>query len=306
MSIRLATDAACDLPTRFLAEQKVEIMPIHLHLRDQIVLDQRKAPVALGFYKSYLADRHMPVETSPLSVREMFAFLERLALECEHLIFIAISRTRSKIYEHAQQAAHAIAQHHATGMPAQAPKPGEIHVIDSQTLFTGQGVLVYEAAQALKRGVAHLELVQHIRALAEKVHSFLVPDDLFYLRNRASKKGDESIGLLRYLVGNALDVKPIVGARLGETEVIGKARGFEAAMQQLFARAIEAVEQGLSVPMVAISYAGDPALISQSEPYRRFAAGAKRHGVNVMISVMGPTGGINVGPGSLALSYATY
>lgn len=301
MSIRLLTDAACDLPTRFLTDERVEIMPIQLHLRDQTVLDQRRVSVALGFYKSYLADKDMPVETAPLSVREMLMHLEEFAREVEHVIFIAISRTRSKIYEHAVQAAAAMAQRHGA-----APRGGAVHVIDSQTLFTGQGVMVYAAVQALKRELSHLDLIQYLRELSQKIHSFLVPDDLYYLRNRASKKGDESIGLMRYLAGTALDVKPIVGARLGETEVIAKARGFAAAVQQVFDRAVAAIESDLSVPMIAISYAGDPKTVAETGAYRKFVSKAKQHGVNVMISVMGPTGGINVGPGAMALSYATY
>lgn len=302
MTIRLLTDAACDLPARFLTEERVDVMPIQLHLRDQMVLDQRRVSVALGFYKSYLADKDMAVDTAPLSVREMLSFFDEAAREVEHVIFIAISRTRSKIYEHAAQAAAALAQRR----DANAPKAGMVHVIDSQTLFTGQGVMVYEAVQALKRGLSHLELIQHLRDLAQKIHSFLVPDDLYYLRNRASKKGDESIGLMRYMIGAALDVKPIVGARLGDTEVIAKARGFAAAIQQVFDKAAAAIDSNLSVPMIAISYAGEPKTVADTGAYRKFVAKAKQHGVNVMISVMGPTGGINVGPGALALSYATY
>ena len=303
MTIALFTDAACDLPARFLTDEHIGIVPIHLNLREQTFLDQRKVSVALGFYKSYLADKNMAAETEPLSVREMVAFFEKLVPEHEHVIFISIASTRSKTYDHAMQAAITIAQRHGRA-GANGHKPCTIHVIDSQTLFTGQGVLVYEAVRELKRGGSYQELVDHIHAVAPKVQSYLVPDDLYFLRNRASKKGDDSIGFMRYLLGTALDMKPIVSARLGETEVVAKARGFETAMQQVFDTAGTALDKGLAIPVVAISYAGDPRTIADTATYRDFSAKAKRHSVNVMISVMGPTGGINVGPGALALSYA--
>ena len=160
MRVGLLTDAACDLPAGFLAEQGVGIMPIHLHFGNRILPDVHEVATTLGFYRSCLADRDMPVETAPLSVPEMVECFKTLTAKYERAIFIPLSKTRSKIYENAVRAASAVGrisgaaahpEHHQN-----ATDPFSIHVIDSQTLFTGQGILVYEAARALHQDMPYM------------------------------------------------------------------------------------------------------------------------------------------------------
>ena len=60
----------------------------------------------------------------------------------------------------------------------------------------------------------------------------MVPRDLYYIRNRARKKGDRSVSLLSAALGTALDIKPVLHAYRGETGPVAKIKGFEAAAQQ--------------------------------------------------------------------------
>jgi fatty acid-binding protein DegV len=237
----------------------------------------------------------------------MVDFFRASAAEYGRAIFIPIGQTRSQIYANALRAAFAVGRlSGATAHPEHqdnASDPFSIHVIDSQTLFTGEGILVYAAARARQQGMPYMQLVQYLQHLTRDVHSFLIPHDLYYLYVRAREKGDASIGLGRYLADKARDVKPIIAVRLGETEVVSEARGFEEALRLLLFIAAAKIKEGLRVPAVAISYAGDPSVIEALELYRDFVAMAQAHGVEILTSIMSPTGAVYVGPRALALSF---
>lgn len=94
----------------------------------------------------------------------------------------------------------------------------KIRVFDSSTLFTGQGVIVYEALRLLKNTKLNVsQIVEKLTPLRDKVRAFLLPKDLYHLKNRASKKGDNSVGWLSYKMGSMLNVKPIIQCYKGET-----------------------------------------------------------------------------------------
>ena len=40
---------------------------------------------------------------------------------------------------------------------------------------------------------------------------YFVPSDLAYIRTRAMKRGEKSVGLATFLIGTALDIKPVLG-----------------------------------------------------------------------------------------------
>ena len=54
-----------------------------------------------------------------------------------------------------------------------------------------------------------------------------------------------------------------------------------------------------------MSYAGDPHEITSREDYKSLIAYAKDKGMEHTMSVMSITAGINLGPGTIALGYAT-
>ncbi|MCW8196775.1 hypothetical protein F6455_18435 [Proteobacteria bacterium 005FR1] len=101
-----------------------------------------------------------------------------------------------------------------------------------------------------------------------------------------------------------LDIKPIIEARDGITTPVGKVRGFNEGLRDLFSRAEKAMEKGLAIKAVNMSYAGDPQEIENRPEYQTFVAKAKQQGVTTMISVMSSTAAINVGPGAFCAAFA--
>lgn len=76
------------------------------------------------------------------------------------------------------------------------------------------------------------------------------------------------------------------------------------AIEKLLQIAITAIDKGLKIKVIALSYAGDPEEISNHTQIRKFSDYAHSKGIEVMTSVMSTTAGVHVGPGALSLAYA--
>ena len=204
-------------------------------------------------------------------------FLDQLVLKYDRVLVITVSSTRSPVFENATKASFMILSGYkerrkAAGLEEQFA----LRVLDSKTLFTGQGVVVYEALRLLQGGQAEVafdRLRQHVESFSQDVHAYLVPQDLFYVRARAHQKGDKSVGWFKYQMGTMLDIKPILKAYRGETEAVETVRGFDGAMKKLFQMAGEAVEKGLLTKVVCMSYAGNPEDVKSFPGLRRVREG---------------------------------
>lgn len=303
----IAVDSACDLPRSFIDAHDIFILPITLKLADQNFLDTRDPRRTVQLYAGGHLGKNAAAESEPVSAAEISELIERdFVSRYDNVLAVAISSQRSEVYKNLLSAVY-------TSTPKFKDLRKEygksvnfkIRVIDSETFFAGQGLLIYEAVRLLKQKQLSLrELAETLEKLRPTVRTYLVPDSLYHLKSRASTKGDRSVSWLGYQVGNMLDIKPIVEGRDGVTAAVGKVRGFDEGLKNLFARAREAIETGLSINAVNMSYAGDPRQIESTAAYRTFKVFAQNHGVTTLLSVMSSTGAINVGPGAFCLAFA--
>ncbi|MDS4021540.1 MAG: DegV family protein [Candidatus Competibacter sp.] len=306
MRTGIVIDSACDLPQDYIQSHNIHVMPISLHFGFDIFKDMRDPEATQAFYRKYLSEKTLDAETAPFSmeqIRELF--LEKLVLKYDRVLVVTIAQTRSPIFENATEASFAILKRYREKR-RQAGMAGSFYmaVLDSKTLFTGEGVLVHEAVRLLEeQNIPFGTLRNIIEQLSQQVHGYLVPDDLFYIRHRASKKGEKTVGLLGYHLGTLLDIKPIIGFHRGESQVIDKERGFDHALIKLFEMVRRAIDQGLATRIVNASYAGDLEVIRRKRAFVEFERYARERGIEVLLSIMSTTAGINVGPGAFALAY---
>src|SRR3546814_5762387 len=66
-----------------------------------------------------------------------------------------------------------------------------------------------------------------LEQLAANTYGYLVPRDLYYIRNRARAKGDRSVSLCSAALGTALDIKPVLRGYRGDTGPVAKVKGFD-------------------------------------------------------------------------------
>lgn len=195
-------DSACDLPQSYIQSHGIHIMPINLHFGYDIFKDVRDPEATQAFYRKYLAEKTLDAETAPFSAEQIRAmFLDELVLKYDRVLVVTIAQTRSPIFANATEASfNILKQYRERRQKAGMSGSFYLNVLDSKTLFAGQGVLVHEAIRLLEeQNFSFGALRNAIEQLSQQVHAYLVPEDLFYLRYRGSKKGEKTVGLFGYL-----------------------------------------------------------------------------------------------------------
>lgn len=302
----IAVDSACDLPASIFKEHNLQILPISLKLDDKKFVDDRDPNKTAQFILSDMGKKSFNAETEPFSVAEMSKLLEeKLIFDFDEVLAITINSARSETYKNVRDAVF-VSQHKFKNSRIKAGQTPffKIRVFDSSTMFTGQGVIVYEALRLLKNNLNISQVIEKLTPLKDKVRAFLLPKDLYHLKNRASKKGDNSVGWLSYKMGSMLNVKPIIECYKGVTGPADKAMGFDSGLVKLFEKTKQAIDNKLSVNVITMSYAGDLNDIYNNEDYKKFIEYAKSKGVPTLMSIMSTTATVNVGPGSFSLAYA--
>ncbi|WP_127555304.1 DegV family protein [Saccharospirillum alexandrii] len=306
MSTVLVIDAACDLPSGFIDDRNIKLLPIAIRVDDQTYTDVKDAQKLTDFYAQDRLGRNHDAESIPYSSEEIERlFLDELVTEYDFALVQTVSRKRSPIYDNATKASHAILRSYHDVREA-AGRDGNfgMRVMNSGTLFCGQGVLAAFTSDMIERGKAKNEILKLADAMRQRIYAYLVAPDVYYIRERARKKGDESVGMLTALVAKSLDIVPILSARGDDTFPVAKGRGFDASVDRLLRYAIRQLEHGLLTPYVVVSIAGDLSGLESHEGFKALQSTAASKGVTVLSCVMGLTGGLNVGPGSICVAFA--
>lgn len=303
MRIGLVVDSGCDLPATFMRDNHVEILPITIRIDQDEVVDRHDPLAALEFYRHHIGDKGHDAESVAFSTEQICElFLGRLVTEFDFVFCQTVTRSRSPIFENATKASFSIlSDYHAARKAAGVEGPFALRVINTGTLFAGQGVIAAETMRMIKQGMSPNDIRQRVETLLNCVRAYAIPPDLYYVRARGRKKGDRSVSLLGAALGSALDIKPILCGYGDETKPIDKVRGFEPAVEKLFAYAIRKVTEGLLSPYLVVSYAGELEDLAQFPLYAELQQACQESQVELLVSVMSVTGGVNLGPGAISL-----
>lgn len=307
MRIGIVVDSPCDLPPEYLREHKIEILPTTVRRNGAVLEDYRDPGASLEFVRTHLADRGWEAESSPFPVEGIRdLFLQKLVIDYDHVFCLTITKTRSQIFDNAQQASFAILNEYRTVRGAAGNvTPFSLRVVDTQNVFAAQGVAAVEAIRLRDAGEGPGKIRSRLENLALHTQGFLVPRDLNYLRERTRVRGDRSVSFLAAKLGTAFDIKPVLHCNRGETGPIGKVKGFEPAAQSLFDHATRRVENGeLMTPTLCVSYGGELDELRALPGYARLRQACADRNIEWFETVMALTSMVNIGRGGLSLGYA--
>lgn len=306
MRIGLVVDATCDMPASVLERYGIVILPISIKIGDTVFEDTRDEDAALAFIQSGLAERGADAETASVSVDQIRdLFLQKLILDYDYVFCLTVMKNRSPIYDNAMQASFAILnEYKPIRLAANHNLPFSLRVIDTQNVFAAQGVTMIEAAEMIAAGEQPSKIRTRVEQLVHDTHGYLIVQDLHYMRARTRKKGESSVSLLSASLGTMLDIKPILHGNMGNTEPVGKVRGFENAAKKLFDYTALRVRDGLLSPHVCMSYGGPLAEMRALPGYRTLRDMCVQKDVTLHESLMSLTGMVNLGKGALMLGFA--
>jgi len=306
MRIGIVVDSACDLPAGFLERHGIVVLPISVRIGGETLVDDRNEETLRRFLDENLGARGHDAESEPYGVEQIRdLFLDRLVIDYDCVFCLTITATRSPIHANASKASFAILKdYRPIRRDAGVPGPFLMRVIDTENLFSAQGVTAVEAVRLREAGQNPGQMRERLELLARHTYGYMLPRDLYYLRARAQKKGDRSVGWVSAALGTALDIKPLLRAWRGDTGAVAKVRGFEHGAEVLFANATRRVRAGLLAPTLCISYGGDLAELAGLPGYAGLKDACAEADVEMYEAPMSMTGMVNVGAGAIAVGFA--
>lgn len=307
MRIGVVVDSSCDLPQEFIEQNGIKILPNTIRVGGDSLVDERDEVATLAFFNSHIGDKSHDAETTPFSVDQIQkVFLERLVIDYDFVFNVTVWSKRSNVYENATKASFAIlSSYRRTRSAANVGGPFSMRVLDSKTLFAGVGVVAAEAVRMAKEDLQPNEIRNNLDLVVQNTVAYFVPADLAYIRTRASKRGEKSVGFATFLIGSALDIKPVLCAYKEETNPAAKVRGYDAAVEKMLRHVAQRVRDGdLLSKYVCVSYGGNLAEARAKTGFGELEKACQERGVTLLLSVMSATAAVNVGAGGMSAAYA--
>lgn len=218
-SIKIFADSTSDLPTSWIEEYNIGIIPLYVvfgeeSLRDGIDI----TPVDL--YQRVNEGGELPKTAAPSPSDFMRAFNPYIE-KGDQILFISLSSELSSTYQNALIAA------------GEYPSD-QIAVFDSLNLSSAIGLLVKKAAIAAQAGQSLQDIVTLLESVRPEIEAEFVVDTLEYLY-----KGGRCSGM-QNIIGSLLKIRPIIKVAEGKMTPTIRVRGKrEKAIEQLLQNAID-------------------------------------------------------------------
>lgn len=299
--IQLVVDSGCDLPDEFLRRFSIPVLPHTVTVGKDTFGDQRNPAQMAHFYTLSLVDRSRHIASGPAGSGEIEQILHDLVGKGHKDILVqTINSANSPTYRNTRSAARRLL--HSDGVDDDVA----IHTVDSHTLFSGQGLLALYTLSLIQRGLSGAEIADKTEDFGRRIRGYAAIRDVYYVRERARSKNEDSIGWLKAMAAQTFDLHPILCMEHTGSSVTKTLRGFDQCTEALFELAADKIRAGeLLVPMVLVSIAGRLEDLPRTAGFTALEQVAKEQGVKIYRSVMSLSGGINLGPGTVALALAS-
>lgn len=216
--VKIVADTTCGLPLETLHSLGIPVIPQIVIFGEQAYRDDTELNTAL-FLQKLKASSQLPKTAAPPPPLYAPVFEEALK-KGDEVIVIAPSAKVSGTVRSAEVAAQDF--------------PGlKVHVVDSQTVAGNLASLVLMAQEWAQQGETAENIVRRLEGWIQRARTYFLVDTLEYLQ-----KGGR-IGAAKALVGELLQVKPILMLRDGQVAPFEQQRTKKRAL----ARLIEIVEQ---------------------------------------------------------------
>lgn len=276
MANYVITDSTAYLSADILEHYNITTVPLNVHLDGQTYKEGLDITND-EFYRLLRASNSFPTTSQP-SAGEFLDVFSRLQPEDEAIV-IVISSELSGTIQSAEVA------HHMLSYDLQ----GQINVVDSRFTSLGLAFQVIKAAEMLAAGHSRPDILQALTVMQSNQAIFFIVNDLQYLvrGGRLSKTSG--------LVGNLLQVRPILHICHGKIELFEKVRTTEKALGVMLQEVEKKREtlQGLGIIHVQ----------SPVEAEKLKKRLESEFGLPVMVSEAGPVIGSHAGPGALGVAY---
>ncbi len=205
MAIKIVTDSTADIPQKIASEYGIEVVPLNVHFGEEVFKDGVDI-WSEEFYNKLRNESILP-NTSQPSPGDFLKAYQKIASPGDTIISIHISREMSGTADSAQLAAEMMGADY------------KIHIIDSRQVTLSLGIVVIEAAKAVKNGASVETILNKLTKWEKEVSIFFTLKSLEHLY-RTGRIGKASI-----FMGSLLNIKPVLTIEEGLIVPVEKVRG---------------------------------------------------------------------------------
>ncbi len=278
MKIGILTDSTADLPQALVKEYGIEVIPLQVSIDDQQYTDGVDLTPD-EFFEKIRRGEHR-VSTSQPAPGAFIECYHRMLERFDTVLAIHMTGKLSGTVRAAELAGEMFPD-------------GKIRVIDSKSTSMGLGGLVLEAARAVQRGMNMEQIIAMVQHLRERVHFLVTLDTLEFVRRGGR------VSRLQSLFSSVLKIKVLLKLIHGDVEAVAKVRTRRESIAILFEKFKEQLaEETRAVISIMHTAAEEEALKLKSLIQETF------QNAEIIVNQAGPTLGIHVGPGALALIMA--
>ncbi len=202
MRIKITSDSTCDLNNELLTANDISLSSLIVIKDDKEYYDGETITPADIF--DHVANGGSLCSTAARSVGYYQEFFEKFSSEYDGVVHISIGSGFSSSYQNARLAAEEF---------------DNVRVIDSQSLSSGQGFIVLEAAKLAKTCTSLEELEKQLIDFTSRVEISFVLDRLDYMVKGGRCSAAAALG------ANLLNLKPCIEVKDGKLGVVKKYRG---------------------------------------------------------------------------------
>lgn len=272
----IITDSAADIIKQEAQEMDVQIVPLKIEFSDGTFPMETEEDFC-KFFDKLAEEKDLPVTSQP-SPEDFLKHYEEAKKNNEEVLVITLSSGLSGTFNSANLA-------------KQISEYEKIWIVDSEQAILTQRMLVEKAVSMRKDGKNIEEIVSCLEELKGRLTVCGMLDTLTYLK----KGGRVPAGVA--LVGNALHIKPLIELKDKALVMLGKARGRNGGMKQLW-NAFESHDIDFDEP-VYFGYTSDKEL-----GMNFMESTVEKYGIkNYRLYPIGGVIGTHVGPACMAISF---
>lgn len=278
--IHVVTDSGCDLPEFIKEKYNIHVVPLSIQFGDEIYRDGIDLSVE-KFYQRLGTEATLPSTCQP-SPADFVKCFEEIAQPGDSIISVHLSSNLSGTYQSSVLASTMVSD------------AIDITAIDTKSASIGVGLVAVAIAEAVQNGATKDEAIAIGERAIQELGVYFVVDTLENLRKNGR------IGAAQAMVGSLLNIKPVLTLKDGIVTPFDKVRGKAKALRRIQDLIKEDALEHPDRPLrVGVTHAH---CLTEAENFAETLK-AELNIKDLIISYIGPTIGVHVGQGTIALLF---
>jgi DegV family protein with EDD domain len=255
MKVFIIVDSNCDLPSDFIAQENIKILPAKFsinHVEEDDVRDEHRMQ---QLFNQETINKKNTLSIPKPSLKQLDDFFNKeIVGKCDLAIIITISKSRVDTYDDLNTC---IARLHGQT---------KFRVIAAKVLSAGQGVMAAHCAELINNGISGSQLRQKLDHLSDDLYNYSIIPDTEYSYARGKVRGEKTTNRFMAKIGKLAKVSPIILHHKDKiTTLDTKTRGVELAFEKLVETLNNQITIGLKSNIVCLSYTGNIAELEHFE-----------------------------------------